>query len=269
VTLQHWVLEKVPDPTAGRAFKKWKKEAKKLRRALQPVRDTDVYLAKLDGLRAFPNGATDGKPQLSSRCLRGIDKLESRLLRKRQSGADELMGVIEVRGKRLNRLSREMEAAIAPGMPRKTVSTAPAAVEIFAGLASELPHLDSTNLHAYRKRFKEALYLAEMSAAADPQAGRLAVAFRKIHNAAGEWHDWHALALEADRVLPGQGKPDGLVPVLENLAEVALRRTLGLSRHSAARFLKNPSKKQPFRPRKPVVADRGSLPREEYSAIAS
>jgi len=53
------------------------KEAKKLRRALQPVRDTDVYLAKLDGLRAFPNGATDGKPQLSSRCLRGSTNLKA------------------------------------------------------------------------------------------------------------------------------------------------------------------------------------------------
>jgi hypothetical protein len=35
--------EQLLDSKATRAFKRWKQEAKKLRRALQPVRDADVY----------------------------------------------------------------------------------------------------------------------------------------------------------------------------------------------------------------------------------
>jgi hypothetical protein len=50
----------------------------------------------------------------------------------------------------------------------------------------------------------------------------LAAAFRKIRLAAGERCDWQALAQEAGRVLPSHAKQDGLVPVLETLADGAL-----------------------------------------------
>jgi CHAD domain-containing protein len=168
-----------------------------------------------------------------------MDKLESRLKQRRKAGIHRLMAFIDVRGNRLSRLSKEMEAALVPRMSSKVLSTGEAALGIFAGLASEFPHLDSANLHTYRKRLKPALYLAEISATADPLAGRLAAAFRKIHLAVGEWHDWQALARKASRVFPGHARQDGLVPVLETLADGALQRALGLCRRSGARFLKS------------------------------
>lgn len=262
-------LEQAPDATAARAFKRWNKEGRMLRRALEPVRDADVYLARLDGLRDTLGGAPDGEPKLSPRCLREMDKLESRLKHQRQAGIDKLMAVIDARGKRLSRLSKEMEVALAPRMPSRVRSTAQAALRIFAELASKLPDLDSANLHAYRKRLKPALYLAEISAAADPLAGRLAAAFRKIHLAAGEWHDWQALALEAGRVLPGHARQDSLVPVLETLADGALQRALGLFRRAAARFLKSAGAVRPSPRRKPVAADPGCHPCDENPSLGS
>ncbi|MGA2671742.1 MAG: CHAD domain-containing protein [Terracidiphilus sp.] len=255
-TLEHEMPGEPADSTAARAFKRWTKAGRKLRKALEPVRNTDVYLARLDSLRGALAETPDGATQLSPRCLREIAKLENRLRRERQTEADEMMAVLEARSKRLNRLSKEMEEALARQTPSRVHSTAHEALEIFTGLASELPNLDSSNLHEYRKRLKQALYLAEISATADPLAGRLATAFRRIHDAAGEWHDWQALALEAGQILPAQSNQDGLMAILEALAEKALQRALVRCRRTATRFLKNAGEIQPYPPRKPVAAEK-------------
>ena len=256
VRLEH-SLEQADDPAAARAFQRWSKDAKKLRKALEPVRNADVYLARLDSLRNTHEDPPESENPLSPICARQIAKFEDRLLRKRMAGIDKLKVFIGAHGKRLNRLSKEMEEVLAPAMPAIAPSTAQAALEIFARLTSELPSLDATNLHEYRKRLKQALYLAEISAAADPVAERLTVAFRKIQNAAGEWHDWQALALEAGRVLRGHGKPDGLIPVLQAREEQALHRALGQCRRSTARYMKTAGEIRLSLPKKPVAAERG------------
>jgi CHAD domain-containing protein len=258
VELEHFLPEQAENSAAAHAFQRWSKEAKKLRKALEPVRNADVYLARLESLRVPPAGVPEGGTPLSARCTSEIEKLEERLRRKRLAGIEKLVAVLGEHGKRLNRLSNEIEAAFAPHMSSKDPSTAQAALEIVAELANELPSLDATNLHQYRKRLKPALYLTEISAAADPLAGRLATAFRKIHDAIGEWHDWQALTQEADRVLHSPGKPDGLVSLLEERTEEALHRALGQCRRS----VKNVGKILPSQQKRPVVAERG-LPFEE------
>jgi len=241
VALEFGLREQAAEPAVERAFKCWKKEGKKLRRALRQVRDADVYLARLDGLREAHRVAAEGEPELSPRCLAEMDRLASRLKQRRQAGIDKLMALLEARGKRLNQLSQEMEAAFAPRMPASATSMAQAALKIFTELAGDLPKLDSANLHTYRKRLKPALYLAQGSAASDPVAGQLAAAFRRIHLAIGEWHDWQTLAVEAGRILPGHGKAgdgkqDGLFPLFEGLTERAFKRALGHCRRTSARF---------------------------------
>lgn len=44
VALERSLLEQTPEPATLRAFKRWSREGKKLRRALEPIRDADVYL---------------------------------------------------------------------------------------------------------------------------------------------------------------------------------------------------------------------------------
>jgi CHAD domain-containing protein len=254
VRLEH-SLEQSADPAAARTLQRWNKDAKKLRKALEPVRNADVYLARLDSLRTPSRGTSANQTPLSPLCARQIAKLEDRLMRKRMSGVDKLKAFIGAHGKRLNRLSKEMEATLAPAMPARAPSTAQAAMEIFARLTSELPSLDAANLHEYRKRLKQALYLAEVSAASDPLAERLTAAFRKIQNAAGEWHDWQALTLEAGRILHGRNGQDGLLPVLQAREEKALHRALGQCRRSTAHYMKNAGEIRLSLPKKPVAAE--------------
>jgi len=263
VELEYKLPGQATETKAAGALRRWQREAKKLRRALRPVRDADVYLAGLDGLRDTLRASPEGEQKFSPRCLREMDKLESRLKRRRLAGIDKLMAALNARGKRLRRLSKELEAALSPPAPPRVDSMAEAALGIFAGVASELPNLNSVNLHVYRKRLKPALYLAEIAAADDPLARRLAAAFRKIHNATGDWHDWQTLALEASHILPDKGKQDGLVPVLETLAERARQRSLGLYQRSATAFLENASEARPSQRRKPVAADPGFQPGHE------
>jgi hypothetical protein len=232
VALEHQMHEQPQDAAATGAFQHWNKAGKKLRKALQPVRDTDVYLSKLDSLREAA-GLPGDDQKLSSRCLRELDKLESRLLKRREKKADALMDVIDAQGIGLCRASEGMETALATQQRPVKGSSAQAAMRIFTRLAIDLPDLDRSNLHDYRKRLKASLYLAESSAAADPRAERLAATFRKIHNATGEWHDWQALSEEAGRILPKRG---GLVSVLEALADEALQWALDLCRSFAPRF---------------------------------
>jgi len=257
VGLGYRLPEQPADSAAEDAFKRWAKEGKKLRKALEPVRNADVYLAKLDSLRSSYKEMREGEPRLTPSSLREIEKLEKRLKRKRQAGIDRLRSFLDERGKRSKRLSIKMEAAMAPHLLADAPSTAQAALGIFSWLTRGQTDLDASNLHEFRKGLKQALYLAESSAAADPLAARLAAAFRKIHLAAGEWHDWQALAQEAVRVLPRHGMQDGLVPILESLASRALNRALGHRRRSVVRFVKDVAKTQPPPPKKPVASDSG------------
>jgi CHAD domain-containing protein len=244
--MQHGLRDQARNSPAVRALKRWEKAGKRLRKTLGPVRDIDVFLSRLVDLRDSSSHVLDHKPHLGQRCLREIDKLQTRLENERQSGAKELMKVLAARSKRLNRRSQEIEDSAPPRMSPMEHSTADAALEIFAGITADFPVIDDTNLHAYRKRLKHALYLAEISAPADPVAKRLSAAFRKIHSAAGEWHDWQTLAGEARRILPSHGKQDGLVPVLEGLAQGALKKAVGLCRRSAAQFLTKDGKIRPL-----------------------
>jgi len=268
VGLEYFLSKQAANPAAARAFQHWCKDGKKLRKALEPVRNADVYLARLDSLRSTGE-ASEGEKHLSPRCIREIDKLEDRIKKQRKAGINKLMDAIDARGKRLNRFSKELEAELAPHMLSRVHSTAPEALRIFAELASKFPNLDAGNLHAYRKRLKQARYLVEISAAADPLAKRLAAAFRRIHYASGEWNDWQELARKAGRILSGHSEQDGLIPVLEALAAKALHRALGQCRSTAARFLKNVSNVRPFPPRKPVAADTGFQYEDKHHQAAT
>jgi hypothetical protein len=225
-----------------------------------------VYLARLGSLRSTQGTSNAGEPSLSPRCLSEIDELESCLRQQRQMGIDKLMVLMDTRGRRLNRRCKQMEAALAAQMPSTTVSSEQTALQIFAKLVDDLPELDSSNLHIFRKRLKRALYIAEISASSDPKARKLAAAFRKMHLASGEWHDWQALALEAGRILPGYDKVNGVVPTLEKLAEGALQKAIGLCRHCVAHSLKGVGETWLPLPRKPVASvSRGSIGDERNS----
>ena len=113
-----------------------------------------------------------------------------------------------------------MDLALA-GLPNACL-TRREALEVFQELAIEYTQLDGSNLHAYCKRLKQALYLAEIAAAVNPLAGQLATEFRKFHDVSGKWHDWEVLVLKARRVSHSKGKNESLVSLLEGKTAAAL-----------------------------------------------
>jgi CHAD domain-containing protein len=178
VALEQSLGGQSPDSTATRLFRQWKKEGKMLRRALQPVRDMDVCLAKLDVLRNTLLAAPIVDLHEGGSKLTQIEKLDARLWQRRQAETENLIAAIDARGKRLRRLSKELVLA---GLPNVCI-TKRVVLEVFEELAPEYTHLNRSNLHTYRKRLKQALYLAEIAAAVDPLAGELAAKLRKIHD---------------------------------------------------------------------------------------
>jgi CHAD domain-containing protein len=222
---------------AERAFDRWKKEGKKLRRALSPLRDADVHRERLAAFGEELAARLGAEPLKKGRYLREIGLVDGRLQELRKAKSVELEEWLDHRRKHLFRLSREMETALSAPPASAVESTAEAALQLLASLNAEFPHLDGANLHDYRKRLKAAVYLAELSAGFDPQARQLAATLRKMQDAAGQWHDWEALAREAARVLSGEDETGGLASLLGKTAEKALRQTLSLCRRSTERLL--------------------------------
>jgi len=261
---------------AARAFRRWSRQTKKLRLALQPARDADVFLSRLESL-GRPAGAMDNSLQPSPLCLREIETLEFQLHRRRLAGTRKLTEFIDARRQRLNRRSREMETAIWSQIPEVTAPSRASALQVFSELAAATGSLDKTSLHDYRKRLKQALYLAEVSVATEPVSAQLVVDLRKIHNAIGEWHDLQTLAEEAAHLLSKhessgdqppisrdevavtiqEDRKNGLISLLEARTEEALK--IALERcHEAANRLSPPfEEREPSPPRKPVASVRG------------
>jgi len=153
----------------------------------------------------------------------------------RQAAAKELIAVIESRRKRMERLSAEMEAALAPcpwGCSGKELRA------MFASLREEFPELKAEILHNYRKGIKKVRYLAQISAVGDPLAARQAATLKNMQAAAGEWHDWQALAKQARRAFRGNARTCVLIQLLEARTQEHLKEALGLCRRSSTQLLR-------------------------------
>jgi CHAD domain-containing protein len=238
--LEHELRGQDADAPAMRVFKRWKKEAEKLRRALRPVRDCHVQRQRLAGIRGTLVASSSSLPTGNGRWVREIELIQNRLEERRKAKSEELLAWIEGRRKRLRRRSTELEELLAPeAMACGPDSTAEAALQFFALLASTFPRLSGANLHAYRMQLKKAFYLADLSAATDPLSLRLAKTFKKMTDAAGDWHDSQMLAEEAGRALPGQGIQTGVAAMLKASEKDCLRKALALCRRSTALLLIN------------------------------
>lgn len=231
--LEYRLREQTPDAGSVRAVKRWMKHGKRLRRALEPVREADVYLELLGSLRDPAPDPDGAMPLRDNRCLREIKALKSRLKRRRATAAETLLKEIEDHRKHLEQRSWQMEKALEPHGTGGAV--AQSARPLFDRLARKFPELNGGNLHAYRKQLKTVRYLAETGA--DVEALRLAKSCRKMLNAAGAWHDWLVLAKEAKRQHPKRGKEDSLLVVLHTMEQEALRRALNICQRHHARLV--------------------------------
>ncbi len=249
------------DGHGARAVRRWRKQANKLRRGLGPLRQADVLLAMLGRLRRQAGGAGNGAGNGAERppeCADEIAELERRIARERRRAARKLAAAIGERQKRLERLSRSVEDAVADAGWGKTGAHSKAIAEEIAGLAGEFAELNAENLHGFRKRVKKIRYRAEVVAGEDTEAARQAAALRRMADGVGEWHDWQTLAQEA-------AQDGALAGFLEMRTAEMLERALGECRRAMARLAGSAADKEAKTeadsaagrvPRKPVASER-------------
>jgi CHAD domain-containing protein len=223
--------------SAGPASR-WSKQADKLREALGPVREVDVWMGMLDDLRRSLAGHGEYIPRSNRESLRQIDQLEEKLKERRKDLEKDLVAEIEARRGRMDRISKDVEDAAEAAIPRDYTVGAGAILDQFAAVVSEFPTLDGDNLHEFRKGIKKVRYLAEFFAAGDLEVKQVAVSLRKMQSAIGEWHDWDALARNARHSNGGHGKRGELAELLETLTAESLEKALGVCERITERLLK-------------------------------
>lgn len=233
--VENWIAGQSADSAEAKPAARWAKQAEKLREALGPVRETDVWLQKIDGLRADVSAPAGGyHPQSSQNCLRQLEKLENSLKEERRSTEKELTETIEDRRGKLEKLGQEIEESWRQQRPRTEDTTQ--ILQKFADVAAQFSELNAGNLHDFRKGIKTVRYLAEIGAAKDREIGKLAAQLKKMQSAIGEWHDWEALAKKARR--GGRRKKDDLADLLETLAGESLEKALEVCGRISEKLLK-------------------------------
>jgi CHAD domain-containing protein len=180
----------------GKAISRFRRQAEKLRKALGPVRELDVWMDALEGLRTSLSQNAGYVPRSTGDAILGIERLEERLKRKRRGSAKKLMAEIEKRGTDLVAASEEVEAALPEYVGGEGKGMAQEIAARFREMSGEFSHLDAENLHEFRKGIRTVRYLAEAHAAGDAMCAQIAAQMKKMQAAIGEWHDWEALARE-------------------------------------------------------------------------
>ncbi|MGH9588820.1 MAG: CHAD domain-containing protein [Terracidiphilus sp.] len=185
--------------SSAKPAERWLRQGKKLRRALGPVRQADVSLGKLASIKGCAEHAPTAPAVFPKEYSGAIEKLERTITRRRGAAAKKLVVEIEQRRKRLTRLSRKLETDPACFLATAQTGVADTIQSQMIAAAAGFSTLTIENLHEFRKRIKKIRYLAEVFAPLDPAAARQASMLKRMTAAAGEWHDWQALAEEAAR----------------------------------------------------------------------
>jgi CHAD domain-containing protein len=233
----------------AQAILKFNRLGEKLRKALGPVRELDVWLGKLLGLRASLTQAGDYTPPSTRECLRQLERFELRLKEKRRPLEKKLVAAISKRKDSFANAADEVDSLLG-GM--RTDGGADAAHTIlgqFAEIARDFPTFNEQNLHEFRKRIKMVRYLAEIHEG-DAACGMIASQMKKLQSAIGEWHDWQDLSHE---VRHGRSKNKDAAELLGSIAAESLELALVVCRQITDKLvsqqtgLPDPGRKIPAR----------------------
>jgi CHAD domain-containing protein len=215
----------------AQAILRFGKQAEKLRAELGPVRELDVWIGKLRGLRASLSDTGDYVPRSMHDWIDGIDRLEEQLKQKRINAGKKLLAVIKKRGEHFVAASEEVDGALSEHVFGNEPGIAQELAARFGAVRAEFSTFDEENLHEFRKRIKTVRYLAEIHADADRACAHIAAQMKKVQSAIGEWHDWQELGREAlhERHAKNKALAELLHTVTAESFEVAVSTVLSIS----------------------------------------
>ena len=178
-----------------RSLAKLTKQVSALRRRAGKVRDLDVQLAALQGVRTE---AGKREKAILTRHLTSVrGKRERKLLGSLQDEID--------RGLR-KRIQRGADLLANPSPTDPAKDFAAEALRKFQELVQYHPPLTEENLHEFRLECKRIRYLAE-TGAVTPATARIVAALKRVQDAMGDWHDWFTLTETAKEVLANPASP--------------------------------------------------------------
>ncbi len=211
-----------PEPDKNQ--RKLLKLLSRLRRRAGKVRDMDVQMALLRGVKIGREG------QRKERLLQVLSELRSKREKKLVSALDKDT-VREVR-RRLEKAAQKLSLFEEPpsmageldaAQPFDPVATA---LREFLRVARAQGALRADNLHAYRLETKHVRYVAEM-AGEDKTAQQIVAELKRMQDAIGEWHDWLELSERAQQALePAPESP--LMSALQNVSRAKFRDALSV-----------------------------------------
>jgi CHAD domain-containing protein len=208
-------------PELNRNDKKLLKLLSRLRKKAGRVRDLDVEIAALRGLK-IPGG-NGHKSQFVDALVQDRSKREQKLVK-----AFDRQTAAKVR-KRLKRAAGEID------IPQNTEPLT-LTLSKLAKLGRDHVPLTEKTLHQYRIIGKRARYIAEL-ADHDSEAKRIVDQLKHMQDVIGDWHDWLKLTQRAEALFGGV-QDSALVAMLRNVTQAKFRQSVDAVAETRAALFK-------------------------------
>jgi CHAD domain-containing protein len=229
-------------PQQDRNQRKLLKELSRLRRRAGGVRDVDVQVAALRGLKA-PHDA-----DLKAEVLRSLAEMRA----KREAKLLKALDKQTVRGlrKRLKRAARK------PEILKNSRDPLAVASQMFARLTRVSSPLREELLHQYRIKSKRIRYVAEL-AGDRPEAQQLVEQLKRMQDALGEWHDLLTLRETVQKHVGDDGR-SALLAELSNITRAKFREAVAVVQETKSSMSAKPVVMAPAKVagRKPVASQK-------------
>lgn len=193
-------------PEQDRNFRKLLKQLGRLRRRAGRIRDMDVLIANLRGLKVSE------EPGRKAQILRALADQRARREQKLLDGLD---------GDTVRQVKKRLKRAENSVFLPPTTDPAAWALSMFARVADEHAAVSEEVLHQYRITGKRIRYIAELGGD-DPKAQHIVAQLKRMQDAIGEWHDWLTLR-DVTQKLWTDGRPSALLSALTNITRARYR----------------------------------------------
>lgn len=198
------------------------RQGEKLRKALGPVRELDVWIGKLQGLCASLRRSGDYIPRSTRDCIRQLERVESRLKQSRRSLEKKLTAAIKRRRPSFADALEEVSVAVDGRVIDHGMDASRMIRDRFSEVAKDFPEFNEENLHEFRKRIKMVRYLAEIHES-EPACAQFVAQMRKLQSSIGEWHDWQDIERTVRRE---RSKSKDAAELLETIAAESFEAAL-------------------------------------------